>query len=110
MLVILLHDSRNQEAAREGRKKKEECWVEFRKKLRQALRGREKLPNDRVREAAREGVSKKVCFLDKGKQTGRSSSRIRKYSKVVKGRGQQRKSGIVREMKKVGRSTGRRGK
>lgn len=36
-----------------------------------ALRGREKLPNDWVREAAREGVSKKVCFLDKGKQTGR---------------------------------------
>lgn len=108
--LLLLHDSRNQEAAREGRKKKEECWVEFRKKLRQALRGREKLPNDWVREAAREGVSKKVCFLDKGKQTGRPGCGIRKYSKVFKGRGQQRKSGIVREMKKVGRSTGRHGK
>lgn len=55
-----------------------------------------------------EGLGWCLLFpLDRGKR--RLCAKMRKHRKVFKGKGCHRNSGIVREMKKVGRSTGRLG-
>lgn len=48
-----------------------------------------------------------MCHLDIGKKTRRLDGGMRKCRKVYSGRDRQKRSGIVREMKKVDASTNR---
>lgn len=83
---------------------------EFREELRQVLVGREELSDDSKSAAVVQWKTTKKVFgvssEDRGERTRKLESGIRKYRKVLTGRGFQRIGGIAWEMKKVDENIG----
>ncbi|XP_051776636.1 uncharacterized protein LOC127526150 [Erpetoichthys calabaricus] len=82
--------------------KKEDCKVEFREKVRQALGGSEELPDSWAATADVVKVTaRRVLGVTSGQRKRKPGGGMGKYRRVYRGRGLQRRSGIFKEMQKV---------